>query len=123
MVNEEAAIGLMISDLAKIAGNHIIISRHRRHEMVEVAKPDTKLVYGDMIHADRTQDQIERLRKLTGPDGDLDLRNMNSDLVNRRILVTEKAVLGKTVESLSLHRGHGATITRVTRSGVEFPRR
>jgi putative transport protein len=125
-VLETSALGLRISELAKIAGSHVVISRHRRHDaqrgdVVEVACPDTKLFSGDIIHAVGPKSQIEHLQELTGPITDLDLRKVDSNLQSRRILVSEGAVLGKTVESLGIQVRYGIMITRVIRAGIEFP--
>jgi putative transport protein len=119
-VHETSAIGLKISDLAKIAGSHTIISRHMRDHKIEVANPDLHLIYGDIIHGVGPKDEIEKLKELTGPISINDLRKVDSDLISRRILITEKPVLGKTVSSLDLQKKYGVTVTRVVRAGVEF---
>jgi putative transport protein len=125
-VLETAALGLRISELAKIAGSHVVISRHRRHDaergdVIEVAHPETKLFSGDIIHAVGPKDQIEHLQELTGPITELDLRKVDSKLESRRILVSDGSVLGKSIETLQIQPRYGVTITRVVRAGIEFP--
>jgi putative transport protein len=126
-VLETAALGLRISELAKIAGSHVVISRHRRHDaergdVIEVAHPETKLFSGDIIHAVGPKDQIEHLQELTGPITELDLRKVDSKLESRRILVSDGSVLGKSIETLQIQPRYGVTITRVVRAGIEFPK-
>lgn len=125
-VLEQSALGLKISELAKISGNHVVISRHLRRdfekgEVIGVARLDTKLLKGDIIHAVGPKEEIDHLRELTGPVADLDLRKIESELESRRILVSEASVLGKTIEALEIHQTYGVTITRVVRAGIEFP--
>jgi putative transport protein len=121
-VKNQAALGLKIAELSRLAGNSISISRHLHSGEIDVAYPQRVLQVGDLIHAVGPKNQIEKLIELTGPISLIDLRKMDSDLISRRILITEKQVLGKTIESLDLHNQRGVTITRVVRAGVEFSR-
>src|SRR5690606_41635891 len=52
--------------------------------------------------------------------GSVDLRNIPSNIVTRRMVVTRSEALGKTILELDLVRRYGVNITRVSRTEIDF---
>ena len=62
-------------------------------------------------------DQIERV---IGQRSDEDLLLSESDVTFRRVAVTDRAVLGKTVTELNLDDRFSVVVTRITRADIEM---
>lgn len=101
---------------------HVAVSRIKRagHTEVETATPDTELRIGDVILAVGTRRELERFRETVGRETDLDLRKVSRRVTDRRIVVTHKGVLGKTLRELGLDDLYGVAATRVMRADLEM---
>lgn len=97
------------------------VSRIKRAgcEEVEVATDQTVLHPGDTILAVGSQRQLEAFRLVVGRVADEDLMRAPGQVAFRRVLVTRKEVLGKTISELGLDSLYGVAITRVLRADVE----
>jgi putative transport protein len=113
-------VGVAIKDLPMLANSGLVLSRIKKREVIDVAQPDTTLEMGDVILAIGTQEELKQFRMVVGRESHEDLRTLQSALTTRRMVVTRKKVLGKTIAQLDLVRRHGAIITRVSRADVEF---
>lgn len=85
---------------------------------------DEILRTGDVLLAVGQRPQLDRLTLIVGGVSDVDLHQTTGDagqrLVARRVVVTRRRVVGRTLADLDLTRAVGATVTRVSRAGVEF---
>jgi putative transport protein len=101
---------------------NVVVSRvrHGHAQTVAVARPETKVQLGDVLLAVGPAEEVSDFRALVGEVSPVDLRTVPSRIVTRAVVVTHKDVLGETVDDLNLPARHGVTITRITRSGLEF---
>jgi putative transport protein len=102
--------------------DQIVISRLRRAGEIEVhaALRDTKLHAGDTILAVGTEDLLDRLERLIGHRSDEDLLAAPGRITFKRIVVTHRRALGKSVAELGLENLLGVEVTRITRGDVEM---
>jgi putative transport protein len=102
--------------------DQIVISRLRRagESEVQSALRDTKFHAGDTILAVGTEDLLDRLERLIGPRSDEDLLAAPGKITFRRIVVTHRRALGKSVAELGLENLLGVEVTRITRGDIEM---
>lgn len=112
--------GVRIKDIPALQETGVIISRVYHNRKIEIAHPDTKLQVGDVILAVGSKAALDQFRIIVGIQSDIDLRTIPSGIMTKRILVTRKEVLGKTLEELDLLTRYGVTVTRVSRVEIEM---
>lgn len=112
--------GVYIRDLPIVGEYGVIISRILQEEQLRVARPDTRLHIGDVVLAVGPKDRLDQLRLIVGNESSVDLRLVPSNIVTRRIIVTQKSALGKTIPELDLVSRYGVSITRVSRAEIDF---
>jgi putative transport protein len=112
--------GLRIRDIPGLAESGVVISRILHEGKLEVAHPETVMRLGDVLHAVGPEKKLRQLQLVVGSESDVDLKEMPSSLIIRRLVVTRRAVLGKTLEELDLVGRFGVTVTRVSRAEIEF---
>ena len=70
-----------------------------------------------------TENDAEAIKTFIGEEIQMDRKewiNLESQFVNRRILVTKSEVNGKQLGELKLRKSYGINITRISRAGVDF---
>lgn len=99
----------------------IVISRILRvgESEVHTATLATRVSVGDVVLAVGTHKQLERFRLVVGRLSEVDLLASRGQVQQRRIVVTHKLALGKSVRELGLDHLFGVTVTRVTRGDLE----
>ncbi len=112
--------GLRIRDIPGLAESGVVISRILHEGNLQVAHPETVMRLGDVLHAVGPEKKLRQLKLVVGSESEVDLKEMPSSLVIRRLVVTRKSVLGKTLEELDLVGRFGVTVTRVSRAEIEF---
>lgn len=112
--------GKTIDQLAELAGPGVVITRVYHQGRQQLATGDTVLDVGDVVHAVGTEARLDNFRVIVGKVSDLELPALPSNITVRRIVVTQRAVVGKSIEELNLTQDYGILITRIVRSGVEF---
>ncbi len=95
------------------------ISRVKKNNEVQLATRDMVLEKGDVIKAVGTEDALEKVKLFVGEESEekLDLKNQ---IKVEWVLVSNKAVVNKTIRQLNLQDNYAATITRINRSGVQI---
>ena len=106
--------------LAMIPDRAFSVSRIKKGDVVSVVVPDVALDSGDLIVAVGGEREMERARVLFGERCPEHLEENLSQIRFRRIFVSNKEVVGKTIRALELERRFNATITRLRRGDVEF---
>jgi putative transport protein len=106
--------------LAMIPDRAFSVSRIKKGDVVSVVVPDVALDSGDLIVAVGGEREMERARVLFGERCPEHLEENLSQIRFRRIFVSNKEVVGKTIRELELERRFNATITRLRRGDVEF---
>jgi putative transport protein len=110
--------------LHEIPGRHetgIVISRIRTPgSEARVAIGDEILHTGDCILAVGTEEALDGFQKIVGTRSDEDLMDSPDRIQFRRIIVTRKDPLGKSLRQLALHTAYGVVVTRIQRGEVEM---
>jgi len=112
-------IGRTVSSFSRACGN-VAVSRLRRASELFVPSPDTKLESGDTLLVVGKPDDLTKALMLTGGESSDDLRALEGPMLARRMIVTHKEVLGKSLGSLRLQATCGVVATRLMRHGMEF---
>jgi len=111
--------GLTVERIPGLANSGVVISRLLRGKEMDVATPEMEMRLGDILHAVGPADKLKEIQIVIGKVSDVDLKSMPSHVTTRRVVVTKKSVLGKTIEELDLD-AYGVAVTRVSRAEIEF---
>lgn len=114
--------GLTIGDLPGRAEIGVVVSRIRGQgqEEVHTATEQTVVHVGDVILAIGTRRNLEKFRVIVGLRSDADLSQSPGRVITRKVAVTRKEVLGKTIDALDLDARYNVTVTRVNRADLEM---
>jgi putative transport protein len=114
--------GLAIETILGVHESSVVISRHRAAAGSEVtaATAETVLHVGDVIMAVGTKAHLEQLRLVVGSVSGENLMKAPGSVTFRRVVLTNKRILGKTVHELGLEHLHDVTVTRVSRGDLIF---
>lgn len=114
--------GLPLSDIPGMRETGIIISRLRSagQDVVELAKPDSIIHMGDTILAVGSTRSLDNFQRIVGEVSTINLLESQSDLLQRRIIVTHKYPLGKSLRQLAVHTAYGVVATRIQRGEFEL---
>jgi putative transport protein len=113
-------VGRPLGKVPGLAGSGVVVSRFSRSGKVEVAKPETLLRIGDILHAVGPEEGLDELRVVVGADAGIDLKTMPGAVTNRRLIVTRSDVYGRELGELEVLAEQDVVVTRVTRGGIEF---
>lgn len=122
MVDNNRLAGFEFGKIPGLEETGVRISRIRRkgEAQVHAATVQTALHAGDAVQVVGTTSGLDRFQPLLGSQSNLDLMHAAGDAEFRRIVVTNPAVLNKSLRTLSLDQIYNATVTRIRRSGVEM---
>ncbi|MDR2800807.1 MAG: putative transporter [Desulfovibrio sp.] len=122
VVRNANVFGMSLRNFFSLYPSGVVISRVKEPgaDTIHAPTPDTILSEGMLVHAVGDGAQMEKMRVLVGPPGEINLRDVPGPLEIRRLLVTKSRVAGKSVQQLGLMPEFGVTITRIIRAGVEF---
>jgi putative transport protein len=98
----------------------VTISRVRSSEATIPATDATVIHRDDRLAVVGTRGGLAQFERVVGRSSDEDLVLAESDITFRRVLVTDRHVLGKTVSELNLDDRFGVAVTRVTRADLEM---
>ncbi|QJE95699.1 putative transporter [Luteolibacter luteus] len=109
--------------LAEVPGRleaGVTISRLRHGSETLIAHEESSLHLGDLLVAVGTPGALDRFERVIGHRSEEDLAVVESNITFRRVAVTDRAVLGKTVSQLGLDKRFDVAVTRVTRADLEM---
>lgn len=112
--------GKCLSEMPMIDDLGVVISRIHHDGEITLAKPSDVIRTGDTLLAIGPPAKLEELRLIMGVESEMDLHEAASHLVMRRVIVTQKDILGKTLSELNFLARHDVTVTRLTRAEVEL---
>jgi putative transport protein len=98
----------------------VTISRVRSHEATLAATDATVIRRNDRLAVVGTRTGLAQFERVVGRSSDEDLVLAESDITFRRVVVTDRDVLGKSVGELNLDDRFGVAVTRVTRADLEM---
>ena len=119
-VTNHRLVGQQIRRLAGLVHGDFVISRLLRGDKVMSASADTTLLLGDILHIVCTKESADKLAIVVGDPTAVDVRSVQSHFTVRKVLITHKDAVGKSIRELDLINRYGTTITRVLRAGVEL---
>jgi len=112
--------GIRIADIPGRIESRVTISRVR-NSAGTMAATDATVIHGnDRLAVVGTRAGLEQFERVVGERSDEDLVLTESDITLRRVVVTDRSVLGKTVDELDLDDRFGVAVTRVRRADLEM---
>lgn len=113
-------VGRPLGKVPGLTGSGVIVSRFSRGGVVDVARPETPLRLGDILHAVGPEEGLDELRVVVGADAVVDLKTLPGTVTNRRLIVTRSDVFGRELGEIEAFAEHDVVVTRITRGGIEF---
>jgi putative transport protein len=119
-VKNPGVFGRTMAELLQLHKNPgFVISRIQHMGRVDLVQPDTVLAQGDIVAVVGDDDSFERARLIFGEPTDAHLEMDRSQLDFRRVFVSSKDVVGRSLQDLDLETTLSATITRLRRGDVD----
>lgn len=126
IVKNPAIFGKKISELSALMEHRdFVVSRIWRNDnkQIEIASANTVLQEDDKIFVITTEQDAETVKTFIGIQIDMERKQwirMESQFINRRILITKPELNGKRLGQLQLRKLYGINITRINRAGVDL---
>ncbi len=117
--------GLAIGQIPGVRESGIAVSRLKSAgtDDIRVASEDAIVHTGDQLLAIGTATALESFQRIVGRDSEVDLMESPGPVEFRRLLVTHKPVLGKSLRQLGISTRCGVVVTRIQRGGVQMTAR
>ena len=120
--------GKTILEVVHLESKHFIISRIWRGEKLIIPTSETILHEGDhllvLIHPEDLEEFIsffgQRAESRDWNRPDIDWDAIDSQLISKRIIITNSRVNGAKLGALRLRNQYGINITRIDRAGIEI---
>jgi putative transport protein len=112
--------GLLLEKLPFTDRPGLVVSRVHHDGALLVPGPETRLAVGDVLLAVGRRKDLDDLRLLVGKESDLDLTSLPTPITSKRLIVTRKEVVGRTLGELGFAARFGVRITRVSRAELEM---
>ncbi|MCD7935289.1 MAG: putative transporter [Tannerellaceae bacterium] len=116
-----------IQEIMKLTGKQFVISRIWRDGKVSIPASDSVLEEGDHLLIISAKKDINEIKALFGIQEnvdwnkeDIDWNAIDSNLISRRVVVTQSKINGVRLGSLRLRNLYGINITRINRAGIEL---
>jgi putative transport protein len=119
-VANEASIGRSLGELRIRDVVGVVVSRLRRGPEVIVPTKYTAFARGDVVTVVGTNSAIDAAIALLGPRSPEHLEAYRGRVDMRRVLVSKRALVGRTLEELELERRFNAQVTRLRRADVDL---
>ncbi|HEY3901718.1 MAG TPA: putative transporter [Chthoniobacter sp.] len=112
--------GLRIGAIPGREEMRVTIARVRHDEETRAATDAMVIHREDRLAVVGTSASLDQFERVIGRRSDEDLVLEESNITSRRVAVTDREVLGKTVGQLGLDDRFGVAVTRVTRADMEM---
>lgn len=126
LVKNPAIFGKTVGELSGLLEHRdFVISRiwHDSNKQIEIASANVVLQENDKIFVITTEQDAETIKTFVGVEIDMERKQwirMESQFINRRILITKPELNGKRLGQLKLRKLYGINITRINRAGVDL---
>lgn len=126
LVKNPAIFGKTVGELSGLLEHRdFVISRiwHDSNKQIEIAAANVVLQENDKIFVITTEQDAETIKTFVGVEIDMERKQwirMESQFINRRILITKPELNGKRLGQLKLRKLYGINITRINRAGVDL---
>ena len=112
--------GLPVGAIPSRLETGVTISRVRHDQHTTTAIDATVLHVGDRLAVVGSPSGLDRFQVVVGQRSSEDLVLAESDVTSRRVVVTDRSVLGRTVGELDFDDRFGVAVTRILRADVEM---
>jgi putative transport protein len=119
-VLRERATSLPLTRIAREEGWDVVFTRVEDGGQVSVVDPATIAAFGAHVTVVGTPETLDRVEETLGRRGERKLELDRTDIDYRRIFVSSRAVIGRTLRDIELPARFGAVVTRVRRGDVEL---
>lgn len=126
IVKNPAIFNKTVAELSNLLEHRdFVISRVWRdsNKQIEIASANTVLQENDKVFVITTETDAETIKTFIGEEIDMERKQwirMESQFINRRILITKPELNGKRLGQLKLRKLYGINITRLNRAGVDL---
>ena len=126
IVKNPAIFNKTVAELSNLLEHRdFVISRVWRdsNKQIEIASANTVLQENDKVFVITTETDAETIKTFIGEEIDMERKQwirMESQFINRRILITKPEMNGKRLGQLKLRKLYGINITRINRAGVDL---
>ena len=126
IVKNPAIFNKTVAELSNLLEHRdFVISRVWRdsNKQIEIASANTVLQENDKVFVITTETDAETIKTFIGEEIDMERKQwirMESQFINRRILLTKPELNGKRLGQLKLRKLYGINITRINRAGVDL---
>lgn len=117
------ATGIPLGELTTRFNWDVAFGRVKRDGVQRLADDAVQLQLGDLVTVVGTKLELARVTAELGVPSDEDLGLDRSQLDYRRVVVSNRRVIGQTLRALNLPQHYGAVVTRIRRGDVEFATR
>lgn len=119
-VTNPAANGMKVKHMQSLIQRNYVISRIQSKEgEVKIVDGETELHIGDKMLIITSQEAVESITCFIGEEITMNWRELNTQYISRRIIVTKNEVNGKSLAQLRL-RSFGVSVTRISRASINF---
>jgi putative transport protein len=112
--------GVLLKDLPGRIEAKVTVSRVKHGTGTDAATDTTVLHRDDLLLVVGPRSGLETMERVIGPRAEEDLTQAEGPVTFRRVVVTERSVLGKPVGELDLDGRFHVVVTRVTRADIEM---
>jgi putative transport protein len=112
--------GLRLDAIPGRIESRVTIARVRNGGETVAATDATVIHSGDRLAVVGTRAGLNQFERIVGQRSEEDLLLAESMITFRRVVATDRNVLGKTVGELNLDDRFGVAVTRLTRAGIEL---
>ncbi len=126
-VSNPAIYDKSIREIMKLTNKQFVISRVWRDGKVSIPTSETKLLPHDHLLIISVKSDVESIKVLFGEQEqvdwnkeDIDWNAIDSQLISRRVIVTQPKINGVKLGSLKLRNLYGINITRINRAGIDL---
>jgi putative transport protein len=98
----------------------VIFGRIKRGDRIMLFRPEVRLQPGDLITMVGDNEEAPQVAAFLGERSQVELHLDHSVLDFRRLFVSNRQAVGRTLAQLHLPQRYGAIVTRVRRGDVEF---
>lgn len=112
--------GRKLHDIKELIGRNFVVSRLKRDGKFMIPLGDTVLLNDDILLVVTAKSDVEAITAFIGESTEIDWSESETQLVSRRIIITQSKINGKTIGFLQLRSTLGVNITRVNRAGIDL---
>ncbi len=124
VVKNEAIVGKSIEQMHDLLDKDYVVSRLCRVDgKIEIPTGTTKVQSGDKLLLITDEQNRDTIVAFIGEQIEMETkewRELDQQLVSRKIVITKEKVSGKTLGQLNVRALYGVNVTRVTRAGVDL---